>query len=552
MSFIIAVFLGGAGLAIGWLLASLLSSRAAAMKASEFEETRNQLQTRLAEQGQLLEFRQNELTSVRQLLDESHLQVTASVEQRARFEALYGAAQDVAVARETEIVRLRQALSESHTTRDSMLQSAATLQADNARYSALLEQERKAHENQLQIYRDAEEQLKATLKVTAADALRSNNEAFLALAQTKMSELQHRAAADFDQKQKAIQDVVGPVTSLLQKLEAEVKVAEHNRVETRTEILAQVRQVATLVPSLQRETSQLARALTHSGTRGRWGELQLRRTLELAGLVEGQHFAEQVSVESDDGRLRPDVIVHLPGGSNIVIDAKAPMKAFLAAHATEDDQQRVALLEEHVVVMRQHVTQLGTKGYAAHVQPSPDFVVMFVPVEAAFNEALRADIDLLEFAAKRDVIPTGPLALIAILRAIAFGWRQHAVAERAEEIAAVGGELLDRIATVLAHVARVGHGLDRSVDAYNKAVASFESRLLPSVRDLHALHVRGTKEPQALTSIDRRARILALPEVSADSGGLDGVDSISGQIDLDPIAVDQPSEPGQEFAGQPG
>jgi DNA recombination protein RmuC len=241
----------------------------------------------------------------------------------------------------------------------------------------------------------------------------------------------------------------------------------------------------------------------------------LRRSLELAGLVEGHHYTFQARLETEEGRLIPDVVVHLPGGGNIVVDAKSPMQAFLDAHAADDDDAHAFYMEQHVAAVRQHVALLGAKGYATQVQPSPDFVVMYIPVEAALSEALAGDTTLLEDAAKRDVVLSGPLVLIGLLRAIAFGWRQHQVAERAEEIAAVGADLHDRIATVVGHFVTLGRRLDKSVEAYNEATASFQSRLVPSARQLKSLHVKTTKEAKPLVQIEQRTRILALPESGA-------------------------------------
>jgi len=554
----------------GWLLASFLKARNAAAVATEFQRSRADFETRLAEQSRLASARETDLTTVRSALEEAHAKVANVSEERARLGALHESVERIAAERATELGRLqslvanaeaahdtardrvtsleadlarvmtaldqerqahnqwvvasrqsetevKSALSDVTSAHSTARDRIAALDADVARLTTMLEQERKAHEDRLQIYRDAEDRLKAAVKATAADALNANNEAFLTLAQEKLGSLQNRATADFEQKQKAIQDIVAPVASLLDKLQSDVKSAEQNRVETRTEILAQVRHVATLVPALQKETAQLARALRHSGSRGRWGELQLRRSLELAGLVEGQHYTFQASVETDEGRLIPDVIVHLPGGGNVVIDAKTPMKAFLDAHATEDDDASAFFLEQHVAAVRHHVATLGAKAYASQVDPSPDFVVMYVPVEAALSEALSADVALIEDAAKRDVILAGPLVLIGLLRAVAFGWRQHQVAERAEEIAAIGADLHDRIATVVGHFLTVGRRLDKSVDAYNEAAASFQSRLVSSARQLKSLHVKTTKEPKALMQIEQRARILALPEGAADT-----------------------------------
>jgi DNA recombination protein RmuC len=566
MTLIIAVLAAGIG---GWLLASFLKARDASAVASELARTRADFEARLADHSRVASAREAELTTVRTSLDEAHAKLTSIAEDRARLAALHESAERVGVERTEELARLQSNLAAAENVRDTARDRITTLEADLARVMTALDQERRAHnewqvasrqsetemkaalgdvtsardaardriaaletdvtrltttleqgrlayEERLKIYQDAEEQFKAAVKATAADALNANNEAFLTLAQERLGTLQHRATADFEQKQKAIQEIVAPVASLLDKLQSDVKAAEQNRIETRTEIISQVRQVAELVPALQKETSQLARSLRHSGSRGRWGELQLRRSLELAGLVEGHHYTFQARLETEEGRLIPDVIIHLPGGGHIVIDAKAPMQAFLDAHATDDDDAKALFLEQHLAAVRQHVNALGAKAYAAQVDPSPDFVVMYVPVEAALSEALSTDTALIEEAAKRDVVLAGPLILIGLLRAIAFGWRQHQVAERAEEIAAIGADLHDRIATVVGHFVTVGRRLDKSVEAYNNAAASLQSRLVPSARQLKLLHVKTTKDAQPLMQIQQRSRILGLPEGTRD------------------------------------
>jgi DNA recombination protein RmuC len=501
----------------GWILASWRAGRTLDGVRQEAERVRVDLGARLGEQGRILNDRDADLRASESLLDEVRLKQVAASEECVRLKAVMQAEHQAAVERLEKIARLELAVTTAETSRDTERVRAAALEVNVARLTTFVEQEQKAHVERLQAYRDAEEQFKAVVKATAADALGANNEAFLALAQTKLGDFQNQASADLEQRQKAIHEVIAPVSTLLKKLEGDVQLAEQNRVETRTAILASVQNVATLVPALQQETSQLARALRQSGTRGKWGELQLRRTLESAGLVEGEHYSWQPQVDSENGRLIPDVVIHLPGGGNVVVDAKTPMKAFLDAFATEDEAARVELLQQHVVATRQHVLQLSAKGYGAAIDRSPDFVVMYVPVESALSEALRADTELIEDASKRNVMLSGPLALIPLLRAIAFGWHQHRVAERAEEIAQVGALLCDRIATVVEHFSVVGRGLDKAVDSYNKSVASLEGRLVPSARSLKALHVKGTKELRLLKPVEQRTRLLSLPSNMAEA-----------------------------------
>lgn len=528
---LITAIVGGA--LIGWLLASWRAGRTSAAVRQEAERARIELESRLGEQGRVLGAREAELTEAESVLTAVRLKQAAASEECVRLETLMQSKDEVATERLSKIAQLELAVTAAEASRDVERARAAALEVNVARLTTLVEQEQKAHVERLQAYREAEEQFKAVVKATAADALGANNEAFLALAQTKLGDFQNQASADLEQRQKAIDEVIAPVSTLLKKLEGDVQLAEQNRVETRTAILASVQNVATLVPALQQETSQLARALRQSGTRGKWGELQLRRTLESAGLVEGDHYSWQPHVESEDGRLIPDVVIHLPGGGNVVVDAKTPMKAFLDAFATEDEDARAELLRLHVVATRQHVMQLSAKGYDAFVDRSPDFVVMYVPVESALSEALRADTELIEDASGRNVMLSGPLALIPLLRAIAFGWHQHRVAERAEEIAQVGALLCDRIATVIEHFSAVGRGLDKAVESYNKSVASLQGRLIPSALSLKALHVKGTKELPSPKPIEQRTRLLSLPNGTAESQETETVEVFDLESELE-------------------
>jgi DNA recombination protein RmuC len=588
-----------ASAALGGFVAWVLSNRAARLlgaTATEADANRLVLERQLAEQTAVLRTCETDLAGVRSELQQTRDRTETLVEERARLDALLQAeqrltaeradaitrvqqvvsaiesdrdrARDRAAALETELAsartaldeqrnshaesadradslarELRTALAEVNEAHDTERMRRSQLEAELASLTTRLAQEQKAYEERLQTYQDAESRVKDAVKVTAAEALRANNEAFLTLAEAKLGDFQHRATADFEQKHRAVHEVVAPVASLLERLKSDLQTAEQNRVETRTEILAQVRNVATLVPTLQRETAQLARALRQSGTRGRWGELQLRRSLELAGLVEGQHYTYQPPLHTDEGRLIPDVIVHLPGNGHIVIDAKSPMQAFLEAHAADADDEKEARLAQHVAAVRQHAIRLGAKDYASQVNPSPDFVVMYVPVEAALSEALMRDSTLMEDAAHKNVVLAGPLVLIALLRAVGLGWRQHQVAERAEEIAAAGAELHNRIAVFVEHLCRLGNRLEGGVEAYNEAVASLQTRLVPKARELEALHVKATKRVRPLQPVDTRPRLIARAEVTAAVVAVDAV-----HLEPERTGSDARLESGSDFA----
>jgi len=255
------------------------------------------------------------------------------------------------------------------------------------------------------------------------------------------------------------------------------------------------------------ETANLAGAMRATSVRGRWGEMQLRRVVELADMIAHCDFVEQPTVASDDGRLRPDMVVRLPGGKSVVVDAKVPLSAYLEAHEAGENGARERLFAEHGRRVRQHMTALSAKAYWEQFQPAPDFVVMFLPGEGVFSAALGVDPLLIEFGVEAKVIPASPTTLIALLRAVAYGWRQECMAENARAISDLGRQLHDRLGTLVGHLDRVGKSLDRAVDAYNDVVGSFERRVLVSARKLKDLGAAGDELPEA-EPVDQRSRSL--------------------------------------------
>ena len=330
---------------------------------------------------------------------------------------------------------------------------------------------------------------------------------------------------DLDGRQKAIEDLVQPLKDSLTKVDGKLQEVEKNRVGTASALTEQLRSLHVAQQSLQVETGRLVQALRSPNVRGQWGELQLRRVVEAAGMLEYRDFDLKESVDADGSRLTPDMIVRLPGGRNVVVDAKVPSSAYLDAMETDDEAVRNGKLRDHARQVRDHVVRLGNKTYWQHFQPAPDLVIMFVPGETLLSVALQRDPALLEFSLGRGVMLASPLTLMALLRAVAFGWQQEKVARNAHEISDLGRQLYDRIRVMAEHFEEVARGLTRSVEAYNRAVGSLESRVLVTARRLKEKGISAPEELPELEVIDHTARSLGAPELVGlfDEEPVDGV-----------------------------
>jgi DNA recombination protein RmuC len=364
--------------------------------------------------------------------------------------------------------------------------------------------------------RQAETNLRATFQSLSAAALHSNNEAFLDLAESRLREARTEATSDIDARKKAIEDLLTPLKQTLDRVDTEIKESEHRRIATGADLVARIASLDTVGQNLRTETARLVDSLKRPGVRGRWGELQLKRVVELAGMVEYCDFEEQKTITNDDRRMRPDVIVRLPGGKFVVIDAKAPLDAYLRALEAPDEATRQALLADHARQVRQHITLLSAKGYAANVHPSPDLVVMFLPGEMFFSAALEQDPSLIEFGAglAQRVIPASPTTLIALLRAVAYGWQQEAMEENARKISDLGRNLYDAVGKLGEHFGKLGRQLKSSLEAYNDAVGSLEGNVLVKARRFKELQASAGEDIPGLDTIDRVPRMLQAPELT--------------------------------------
>jgi DNA recombination protein RmuC len=428
-------------------------------------------------------------------------------------------------ASEQRAAELHAALRQREVTDAKLHEEIAAARAACARAGAALEAERAASAEKLGLLQTAETRLRDTFASLSASALKQNNDAFLQLAKTSLAEYQKTAALDLDGRQKAIETLVHPLRESLMKVDVKLHELDRGRASAEAQLSEQLRSLGQAQQALQMETSRLAGALRSSNVRGQWGELQLRRVLEAAGMVEGSHYEIKESIQTDDGRLTPDVLVKLPGGKNVVVDAKVPLTAYLAACECGDDPAREGKLREHARQLKDHVMRLGSKSYWTHFQPAPDIVVMFVPGEALLSTALQHDPGLLEFSMGRGVMLASPLTLIALLRAIAYGWQQETIARNALEISELGRSLYDRIAKLAEHFESVGRSLAKSVQAYNSAVGTLESRVLVTARRLKDKGVSASEEFPDLETIDTTPRPLGAPELTGlfDDAPVEGV-----------------------------
>jgi DNA recombination protein RmuC len=384
-----------------------------------------------------------------------------------------------------------------------------------ARLQTELQKERASHAEQTQLWQRAETAFRDTFAALSAQALTRNNEAFLQLAETRLQQARTEASADVEARRKAIEDLLAPMAKTLERVDAEVRDSERRRHQESATLLQQVATLDGSSRELKAETRRLVDALKRPGVRGRWGELQLKRVVELAGLTERCDFLEQETLAGNDRRIRPDVIVQLPGGKTVIVDAKVPLDAYLRALEAPDETARQTLLAEHARQVRTHLTQLGNKGDFEDVKGSPEFVVMFLPGEMFFSAALEQDPTLIEFGVERKVIPASPTTLIALLRAVAYGWQQEAIEENARQICELGRNLYESVRALAGHFSALGSRLNSSLEAYNKAVGSLEGNVLVKARRFKDLQAAPNGDDiERLEPVDRVPRALQAPELT--------------------------------------
>lgn len=393
-----------------------------------------------------------------------------------------------------------------------------------------LEHERHAADEKLRLLEGAREQLGQAFSAASAEALARNNEAFLHLAKQNLEVFQERAKGDLDAREKAIGELVRPLADSLGKVDEKIRELETTRLQAFTGLAEQLKSVAVTQQSLYVETSRLVQALRQPAARGRWGEIQLRRVVEMAGMIEYCDFLSQpVGGSAEDGRVRPDLIVKLPNEKNIVVDAKVPLESYLLAIETVDEDARRIHLACHANQVRNHLGKLSAKSYWNQFEPAPEFVVLFLPAETFFSAALEQDPSLIEAGVEQRVILATPTTLIALLRAVAYGWRQEQMTKNALEISKLGRVLHDRLRTLAGHFEALSGGLERAIDAYNKAVGSLETRVMPAARKLKEYGATSGEEIEELEPIDRMPRALQTQLHFFPSADADEAEESAGQ-----------------------
>ncbi|MFZ0037418.1 MAG: DNA recombination protein RmuC [Candidatus Acidiferrales bacterium] len=498
-TFVAAIGLAGIliGVIIGYVVTSLRTKTALEKYTLQsygntriLESTATELRNKVAEMKNLADSKGREISQMQE-------QLRAEAEQR--------------VAAQTELRDTRASLDQFSAVREQLLAEA--------RSRAVAESKLSESQNNFEMLRksleDAEVRMVDAFNALSSSALRNNNEAFMTLAQNAFESIQTRAAGSLDTRQQAIEGLVTPLRDALDRYENQIRELERTRQNAYGSLEQQLSTLASSNLKLQHETGSLATALRTPQVRGRWGDMTLRRSAELAGMSAHCDFIEQTSFENGERLQRPDMIVNLPGGRRIAVDAKVPLQAFLDAASAQTEEQRFIGFSKHAQLVRAHMNQLASRDYWQQLEPAPEFVVLFLPGESLFASAVEQDRTLMEDGMEKKVILATPATLIALMRAAAFGWRQDAVAKNSEDISDLGRQLHERIRAFITHFEDMGASLRGAVDRFNDARASLESGVLPAARQFRDLNAANGAEIPEISVINDVPGSVAAPEVQA-------------------------------------
>lgn len=487
------------GFFIGWLVAKLNYS-------SQFSSSLFEYRTQIACLSETVRSKSEELNEVRSMLDQS----TGGLKS-ARAELLQITEERAAaLSRLDHMEELKASLKFHKEERRALHETVLNLKKRQAKLETIIVKERIAAEQKVAFLEDIRKNMTDTYRAISASALRENNRSFLDLAETTLSKYIESVKKDMDSQGKEIKNIVHPIRDALHKYDEHIQAMERARENAYGGLSQQLLSMVRTQDILQKETGKLVRALRIPQVRGRWGEITLKRAAELSGMFNQCDFFEQPSTLSEDGLLRPDMLVYLPGGRQIIVDAKVPLAAYLEALEAETDEECDAMLLAHAKHVQSHIHALSRKAYWAQFEQAPEFVVLFIPGESFFSAALSKNPHLIEEGINKNVILATPTTLISLLKTIAFGWRQEAVAENAKTISELGRELYERLYSMTAHVNRLGRDIERCATTYNQVIGSFEHRVFASARKFKelGLYLKDGKDLLFINPADKKTRRL--------------------------------------------